>query len=886
MSYQKLNSKVSLWANTHFSILRSNIKIIDYIEFAITNKLKWLSITDYNNSFGVYEFYFKCIENKIKPIIGIEYFCGALHIIIWAKNKNGVRKIFNISSILNNNNLQDEQKNNKFIEKILKNSNSLIFYIVKWIDNSELKKRITESTKHVYWNNSIYKNNVDNNLICGNIKRMHYLKHSISVKIFDYLRDNQTISLDLIKPLLDKNPQEIYYTYENITNEIIKLIDNYEIEIPNTLNNNQKINSKIRILAHKGLKKRYGTILIKKLHDKLNYEIKVCENLNFIKYIYINYKIVHFINKSRILKSPARGSSAGSLLCYCLYITDIDPIKYNLLFERFINPKRTKLPDIDIDVMDTKRDTVLNYIYSKYSGKAANIITYQKYTLKLIINDILKIFNIKKYRSEVISTIFKIFRKFNINSNSISMADIKLIFDSEEYKKIIIKGEFLDKFYKLLQIYAYSVIGIVRNYSIHPSGIIISDLKIDKYFGTITNDTKIIIQSDMNMLERLNFYKFDILSLINLTTISEIVEEISQHENIKINLNKIKLSQIEPYSLLKSNKTVGIFQIESEGITNLLSKTFPNSIEELSNIIALYRPGPMQFINEYIRNSYVNKNYSFIFNNSKILKLTSKTHSIFIYQEQIMMLFNILADFSLADANLIFYAISKKNKNILHNLYDKFYKNCKINGYSNQEIEIIYNVISKFTNYAFNKAHAVSYSTVIYWMLYLKFYYYKYFLVVMLNKYENDTNKINKIILENKRSQIIINKPTFILSKNKFIYAKNRIISPFNIIRNINKSTIDIIIDIQKQYNSKSINLNSAFIKVFSNIKKDQLVILINSGIFNCIKLNKKSLFKNIDYLITTARLNKSIKHILTNDKFEHTKNDKEWEKKFLIYNI
>lgn len=827
--------KNRLWVNTNYSFLESGIKIHDLIAFGIKKKWKWLSIADKNNTIGLFKFWFLCIENNIKPILGIEINKNNVRILIIAKNNQGVKDIFFYSSMVNN---RDE----KFTEqKILIDNFSndcLYFSQNSKLQNDEnifnIDKLFLSPIK--YFTNAQYKSYI----IMKNIKEGKKLDLGDYSKLFT----NNEIIIEKDSKWVDGIVQDIYY-------DINDFYENHS--------DGRKENEELNELIHNGLVQRFKNKDIPSNYlSRLKQEYEVIIKMGFADYILKVFDYVQYAKNNNILVGPGRGSAAGSLLCYSLFITNIDPVKYDLLFERFLNPHRSDYPDIDIDFEDNKRKNIIEYIIQKYGKKhSGQIITIQKFGLKNAIRFILKTIKSDVITIDFINKHIKELFSFDNLLSAMPFSEAK----SPELKKFLqskLVTKYLSNIYPNHTIWKFvfeniiTVLNFPKNYGTHAAGIIISNNDIEKKLGTISINNQNIIEKDMNDLEKLGYLKNDVLGLINLTIIKETIVLINSHIKNKITISSIPLDNINTFNLLTSGATEGIFQLESPGITKVIKRMNINSFDDIVAVISLFRPGPMQYIAKYIQNK--RNPESIFYLNSEFKNITQKTFGIIIYQEQVMRLVKNIAGFSLIDADLLRAAIAKKKIIDVDNMKQEFINGCQQNNYSKIDSIKMFDYISRFSGYGFNKSHAVSYATITYWTAYLKANYLLYFSVNYLSRI-----KFSKIQLTNYIDYLALKKiniidPQIIFSSSDFKIFKNSLIAPLSIIDGIGPETCNNIVQIRNKHSFS--NERIAFFYLCKIVGKSIFTKLIDAGCFDCYNLDREDLSNNIDNIYIWADLN------------------------------
>lgn len=570
-------------------------------------------------------------------------------------------------------------------------------------------------------------------------------------------------------------------------------------------------------LARFGMRRRLEVNNIKNhapYIKRLESELKVINEMNFADYFLIVYDFVKYAKQNGILVGPGRGSAAGSLVSYCLGITNVDPIKYDLMFERFLNPARTTMPDIDLDFPDNKREQVINYVKDKYgTDHICSISTYGTFALRSSIRDIARVTGVDSSRVNGIIQ--------SVLSNKIDESD-KVIMDLLAISK--------------------KIEGLQRNTSTHPAGIILAKQKLIDYIPMQTGSYS-FMQSQLNgdWLEKLGLIKIDFLGLRNLTTITDILNIINKDKLI-VDIHNIDLADKKTYELLSSGDTTGIFQLESSGMRNVLRKLKPKIFEDIVAVLALYRPGPMENIDTFIERR-AGKKFQYL--HKDLAPILKNTYGIIVYQEQIMQIAQTFAGYNLFEADMLRVGVSKKDHEILEEERTKFVSMSIANGHSNETAEVIYDYIVKFADYGFNRSHSVSYSLIAYQMAYLKANYYEVFMSTLLNHVIGNESQTRKFIDEARSKGIKIYNPDLNISTNKYISKDNKVILPLTAIKGIGKKTYELIENDRKNSNySELIEIKQRLAKLINEV---EFKALISAGALDFLKVNRSTLIRNSD---------------------------------------
>ncbi|MCI5836137.1 MAG: DNA polymerase III subunit alpha [Firmicutes bacterium] len=828
--YTPLNIK------TNNTLLSSLIKIDDLIEFAIKNNLKSLTITD-NNMYGVMEFYHKCLNNNIKPIVGLDAIIDKYNIILYCMNYNGYKNLLRLATQMSENAIN--------FEVLKKYSNDLIC-IVPYNSNSIINE-IEKIYKIVF---KSYKNSSERKLLMGDnlvyMNEILYLeeKNSIYLNYLIAIRDRLTI-----KEVTTKYNNHLFLDINTDLENNQKICDLCNLEIVFNKNMIPKYTVEdsfayLKDLCKEGLIRIFGKTVKKAYLDRLKYELDVINKMGFNDYFLIVYDYVKFAKDNDILVSPGRGSAAGSLVSYLLNITTIDPLKYDLLFERFLNPERISMPDIDMDFDSERREEVIKYCIQKYGSKrVAPIITFSTLKSRQVIKDVARVTMIDSKTVDILC---------NMLDRNLSLSD--------NYKLDKVKN-YLNINRELLNIYkiALQLEDLKRQTSIHAAGVVMSNVDLEEVIPLEKHDTMYLTGYSMEYLEELGLIKMDFLGISFLTLISDILKDIEKIYNKKLRFDDIPMDDNNVYEIFKNANTLGIFQFESNGMMNFLRKLKPDSFDDIIAAIALYRPGPMSNIDSYIKRKQGKEKIEYIV--PELEETLKPTYGIIIYQEQIMQIASIIAGYTLGEADVLRKAMSKKKEDILLKEKDKFISGCMKNGILEYKAIAIYELILKFASYGFNKSHSVAYSVVAYKMAYLKLYYRKVFLKNLLTRFINSPEKTKEYIYECKKNNVSILKPDINLSTNTYNIEENGIRFPLLNIKNIGMNAVNTILEERKKGLFKDI-FDFAQRVYGKSVNKKTLECLIDSGSFDSFGLTKKTLKENIDIIINYSELG----GILNND--------------------
>ena len=848
---------IPLHVKTSYSLLTSLNDIKKMILFCKENNIDKIAITD-TNMYGVMEFYKECINNGIKPIIGLEVKIDENIILLYAKNYSGYQNLTRLIYIMQNNQitldiLKSHSENlicvsNKEIFNDLKNIYADIYLGYK----NALEKDTTLTDKTVYINE----------ILCMKKEDIPYLKYLYLIK------ENKKIK-DEFKYEIDDN---CYFDFNEIDyKNALEITEKCNVEFHQNKSLMPKYdvdNSKEYLfeLCKKGLYKRLDGKVTKTYYDRLLYELDVINEMGFNDYFLVVWDYVKYSKKNNILVGPGRGSAAGSLVSYTLGITDVDPIKYDLLFERFLNKERITMPDIDIDFESNHRGDVVNYVINKYGKKrVVPIITFTTLSGKQVLRDIGRIYDID-------TTLLDKLTKFIDINMTLTEA-----LDNTDLRRYLEEIKELDNIYKI----SLKLEGLKRQISVHAAGIIISACNLDSYIPLQKYEDYYLSGYSMEHLEGLGLIKMDFLGLKNLTMIDNILKRIN------MNFKDIPIDDKDALKLFYNATTCGIFQFESSGMKNFLKKLKPTTIDDIIAAIALFRPGPSDNIDSYIRRKNGLERINYI--DDSLSKVLSKTYGIIIYQEQIIMIANIMAGYGYAEADVLRRAMSKKKKEVMLKEREKFVKRSIERGYKEGVAEKTYDFILKFANYGFNKAHSVAYSIIALKMAYLKVKYSKEFLSSLLTNVIGSDTKTKEYIDECKKMDVNILKPSINYSEYNYISEADGIRFSLATIRNVGSITCKEIVDERK--NGLFVDFCDFVKRTYGkSVNKKTIESLIDADAFSEFGYNHKTLYNNMDAVINYASLANDLDESLIEkpviEVFDEYTPDELTEKELNVFNL
>jgi DNA polymerase-3 subunit alpha len=601
-------------------------------------------------------------------------------------------------------------------------------------------------------------------------------------------------------------------------------------------------------LCYEGLKKRYGEKVEQKVLDRLKYELDVIKKTGFASYFLIVQDFVNWAKSQRIVVGPGRGSVGGSLVAYVLGITEIDPLKYDLLFERFLNPERVSPPDIDIDFTDVRRDEVIDYLAQKYGReRVAQIITFGTMAARAVVRDVGRALG---YSYSYCDKIAKLIPPHSTLDEALAkVIELRELYQSDE------------KAQRLLDL-ARKLEGRARHASTHACGVVISTIPLDEICPLqhpTQDDKAIVTQYEMRSLEDLGLLKIDILGLKNLTLIEETLKKIYAIYKKEIKLDEISFEDKKTYKLFQRGETIGVFQFESEGMRKWLRKLKPSNFDDLVAMIALYRPGPMQFLQDYIDGKFKRKKIEYL--HPKLKPILEKTYGVMIYQEQLMEVAKSLAGFTLGEADVLRKAVGKKIKNLLEAQKEKLIQGMIKNGISKEVAQKIWEWILPFASYGFNKSHSVAYAKIAFYTAFLKAHFPVEFMASLLSSEKADVEKVGFLIEECKRMGIEVLPPDINESFRDFsvVPGKNQIRFGLLGIKNVGENTVEAIVEERKK-NGPYKSLTDFLLRIESqNLNKKSLESMIKAGVFDRFEERNQLLF-NLERILEWNKENYKMK--------------------------
>lgn len=902
---------VHLHVHSEFSLLDGANRIKDLPVRAKELGMDSIAITDHGVMFGVIDFYKACKANGVKPIIGCEVYVAPRtrfdkepnidnkynHLILLAKNNNGYKNLSKLVSLgFIDGYYYKPRIDKEILEKYHEDLICCSACLAGEVAQSILKDDMQKAEETAIWFKNLFGEDyylevqanslreqalvnqklitlarkLDIPLIATNdahyLKKEDYYNHEVllCVQTGKRMTDEDRMSFTTNDYYI-KSPEEMEEYFSNIPEVLentVKIAEkcNVEFEFGNTILPNYDVPPEfethydyLRKLSSDGMKKRYGDNIPQEILDREEYELSVIKKMGYVDYFLIVWDYINYAKSQGIPVGPGRGSGAGSIVAYSIGITDIDPIKYNLIFERFLNPERISMPDFDVDFCYERRQEVIDYVSRKYGhDHVSQIITFGTMSARMVIRDVGRALDVPYAETDKLAKMIP---------NEVHITIKKALEQNKELNDLY-EGD--EEIRKLLDI-AMGLEGLPRQASTHACGIVITKDPVDTYVPLYVRDNLISTQYIMTTLEELGLLKMDFLGLRTLTVIQDTINLVKQNRGIDVEYDK-DMNDPKVYKLWQDGDSIGIFQFESQGITNFMKELKPDCLEDIIAGVSLYRPGPMDQIPRYIANKKDPENA--VYTHPALKPILKVTYGCMVYQEQVMQIVRELAGYSLGRADLVRRAMGKKKLDVMAKERQYFIHGqlneegnviipgCVRNGIDEESANKIFDEMAEFAKYAFNKSHAAAYAVVSYRTAYLKAYYPAEFMAATLNSFLGNLDKVPLYIDECKRLSIQILKPEINKSFTKFTVEDGKIRFGLGSIKNVGLAVLDAIVK-NREENGKFKDL-ADFCERMQNdsVNKKCIESLIKSGAmdeFNQTRATLLASFEDIVDSINTA---------------------------------
>lgn len=836
--------------HTTYDLLHSSLRIKDVVAKAAKEGYTALAITDTNVLYGYPQFYDACIAANIHPIFGMTIFVTdgleSVETIVLAQNEQGLKDMFKLSSAI-----KMKEKTETPIEWLKKYLQHIVVVFKDVSSSNEAIVAKFSDETHVYVNHTS-EVTLELPMVWAQSTRYLNQQDADTLTALAAIRDNAKLDLVSEQPdynahVYDHNDLSTLHLSKEVWDNTNQLATVCQAEmiyhqslLPKfkTPDNQQSKDYLWQILQENLNQLNLGHDKFETYKERLVHEYQVITRMGFEDYFLIVSDLIHYAKTHDVLVGPGRGSSAGSLVSYLLNITTVDPIQYNLLFERFLNPERVTMPDIDIDFEDTHRDKVIQYVQEKYGDNhVAGIVTFGHLLARAVARDVGRIMGFDEITLNEISKLIP--HKLGITLDQ--------AYEQNDFKQFVHRNHRHERWFEISK----KLEGLPRHTSTHAAGIIINDHPLYEYAPLTLGDTGLLTQWTMTEAERIGLLKIDFLGLRNLSIIHQIVKQVKKDMNTHIDIEKIPFDDRKVFQLLSQGDTTGIFQLESDGIRSVLKKLQPEHFEDIVAVTSLYRPGPMEEIPTYIARRHNPSKVQYL--HSDLQPILSNTYGVIIYQEQIMQIASKFANFSYGEADILRRAMSKKNRAVLESERQHFVDGALKNGYDESLSKQIFDLILKFADYGFARAHAVSYSKIAYIMSYLKVHYPNYFYANILSNTIGSEKKTAQIIDEAKHQSLNILTPNINQSHWFYKATKKGIYLSIGAIKGVGYQSVKLIVD-ERITNGHFKDFFDFTRRIPKRIKSRKLLeALILVGAFDTFGKNRATLLQSIDQVLDSS---------------------------------
>lgn len=891
-----------LYVQTEYSILQSACKIKPLIEKLKEQQLHSCAIVDEGTMYGTIKFYQECNKNNIKPVIGLKvkyhYNDKTNNLVLLAINNFGYQNLMKISSRLQltNNNIDFEylQKTTMGLIAILPYEESLV---QKYLERNDAKNAIQtlELLREIYSDFYIglgIKSITNSNFIDNYFKLLkNYNYQFVALPKVSFINESDYDAYTTLKAIKNngvlvegiendknnylhdvKSVETIYYNHYDMLENTSKIANmcNVQIEFGKyqlpLYESGLDSFAYLKELCSIGLGKRMQNFEYsydkRKYYDRLNYELNVINEMGFSDYFLIVYDYVKYAKKNNIFVGPGRGSAPASLVAYSLGITEIDPLYYNLLFERFLNKERLSMPDIDIDFPDDRRDEVIRYVGKKYGkNRVAHILTFGTFKIRQAINDCARVFKLNDVKTKEIYKHLQAVNTYKVYDNP----SLKTLIEASNDLQLLMNN--YEDINKVLTI-ACKIQDIPRNISTHAAGIVITKFDLVNYTPLDEGLDEIYqTQYEAKDLEALGLLKMDFLGLKNLTNIAKTIELIRKDiPDFTLPKNE---NDYDTYKMMREGDLTGVFQLESAGMRKVIMQLKTSTFDDITHALALYRPGPMDIIPSFIRRKFNEEKVEYP--HKDLEPILKETYGMIVYQDQIMLIACKFAGYTLGRADILRRAVSKKKKEVLEQERINFVESSVNRGYSSDTANMIYDYIVKFADYGFNKAHSVAYAKIAYLTAYLKCHYFAYYMSTLMTSFMGSSSEMLEYTKEATKKNVEVLNPNIKLSTDEFEVINGKIYFPLSIIKGLGEIKTKQCIEERTKAKFKGY-------EDFVERTKDFLAIsllenIIYSGALDDFGLTKKAMIENLKSIIDRSNygfIKDMIKTDYTDEEFSY----------------
>ena len=886
---------IHLHTHSEYSILDSSCKISALLDRAAEDGMDALALTDHGVMSGVVKFYRQATKRGIKPILGCEVYVAPgdrrdrstrsgdryYHLVLLAENEVGYRNLLQVVSRAHTEGFYYRPRADK--EILREHAEGLI--ALSACESGEIP-RMLKANRHddavgaaqelqsIFGEDNFFieiqhhgterdlklraqlielARSLDMPLVATN--DIHYLSPDdrLAHEVLLNIRANKTLN----------DPDHRTFDGQGFHFRTTAEMQDLFSDVPDALENTRKIADRchveldfgrvmippydlpdgrtdpgayLRELTYAGAADRYPEIN-QTIRDRLDYELSVIAKMEYATYFLIVWDFIHYAHQHEIPVGPGRGSAAGSLVAYCLGITNVDALKYNLIFERFLNPDRISMPDFDIDFCIKGRDQVIDYVRDKYGGRAwweriAQIATYDRMAARSVVRDVGRVLGVPYSTTDRIAKMVPFGWKLKVATERV--AELRTLYETdEEIRQIIDIGLRLE--------------GLTRNTSTHAAGVVIAPDALANHVPLLRlGEEEFVTQFDMVDIEAIGLLKFDFLGLRNLTLIDSTCKSLREHAGVDLDVNKIPLDDAKTFELISAGKTAGIFQLESSGMTSLICKVKPDRIDDLIALLALYRPGPLEsgMTDQYVERRRGAEEVTYP--HEDLREVLEDTYGLPIYQDQLMLMAQHLAGFTLAEADILRKAMGKKNPEMMASLRQKFVAGCVERGRAETLANSTFDDMEKFSRYGFNKSHTTAYAFISYWTAYLKAHYPEHFMASLLTSVQGDSDKVAEYISECREMDIEVLPPDICESFADFApIDAHHIRFGFGAVKHVGRNAIAAIIEARK---------DGPFLSYFDlcrrvtsgGLDREAMEALVKAGAFDCLGASRRGLLRHL----------------------------------------
>ncbi len=890
---------VHLHVHSEFSLLDGASRVEDIVHTAKDYGMDAVALTDHGNMFAAVKFYFKAKEAGIRPLIGFESYMAArtrfdrdakidrssYHLTLLAKNDEGYKNLIKLVTLSHEEGFYQKPRIDR--ELLQKYGKGLV--VMSGCLGGEIPSRILagkdeEAEKAALFYKELFGDDyylevMNNDLPEQSIvtKKLFDMSKKLGIEIVatndsHYTKKEDSAAQDILLCIgtgrfLDEEDRmkfsgkEFYF---KTGEEMVKLFSGMESAITNTRVIAEKCDVTLKTgkihfpnypvpeghtaftflkeMSGIGAAKRYGDPMPAKVRERLEYELSIIEKMDYAPFFLVVQDFINYAKSQNIEVGPGRGSAAGSLVAYAVGITEVDPLRFNLIFERFLNPERVTMPDIDTDFCFARRGEVIDYVTRKYgSDHVAQIVTFGTMAARAAIRDVGRVLRVPLTEVDKIAKMIPAGPDSGIDSALHNVKEFKEAYERDPRAKNLIDT-------------AKALEGLTRHSSVHAAGVVISDKPLSEYAPVqIMNDTQRVTQYSMKELEKVGLLKMDFLGLRNLTMIAEAIASIKRDQKMLDDIKNLALDDKETYELFSRGETIGVFQLESSGMRALIKDLKPDCFEDVIALLALYRPGPLEsgMVDDFIKRKKgkVKTTYEL----KELEPILNETHGVIVYQEQVMQIASAIAGFTMGEADILRYAMGKKNPVEMSKQRKKFVEGAVRQKFPEKKSADLFDLCEKFAGYGFNKSHSTAYALISYQTAYLKAHYPVYFMSALLTSIIGDTDKTTFYIGESVRMGIKVLPPDINESGKDYTPVAGAIRFGMSAVKNVGFGAVDTILATRDEGGAFSSFGEFCERIDLKAVNKKVVESLIKAGAFDSFRLNRGVLLSQYEQIMGRA---------------------------------